>query len=399
MIKKRVYRSGRVVWSFVFDAPRRSGEPRNQITATGFATKHAAATAEAERRLEALKNFELAQQTAVTPKTVRTLLEEFFTEHANRNLGGKTAQRYRQNIAYLSKELLDTAIDDVTPLDLTREWNRLRDAGGHVRGHVEVTRPLSAKTVRNIASVISSAFRKAVAWGLAARNPVPDSEKPRVSTPQKIALSVDQQALVLAASTDHLALPMILELAAASGGRRGEVMALRWADIQGNEMRVGRSLSQVGNEICFKEPKTAAGFRTVTLPESTVRRLSAHWEQQKKFRTEFGPTYHLDLDLVVCNPDGSPLKPDSVSAAVSALCRRLKLPKGVSLHTLRHTHGSLLLVGGMELPAVSARLGHSSTHVTAKIYAHALTGRDAEAAKVWERLQRPASPIVKEDTN
>jgi integrase len=115
--------------------------------------------------------------------------------------------------------------------------------------------------------------------------------------------------------------------------------------------------------------------------------IAAHREKQTEFRIQFGPSYRLDLDLIFCNPDGSPVMPDSISSAASALCRRLKLPKGVSLHALRHTHGSQLLVGGMELPAVSARLGHSSPHVTAKIYAHILSGRDREAARVWDALQ------------
>ena len=104
-----------------------------------------------------------------------------------------------------------------------------------------------------------------------------------------------------------------------------------------------------------------------------------------------------DIDLIIANPDGSLLRPDSISAAVSALFRKLKLPKGTSLHTLRHTHGSHLLAAGMELPAVSARLGHSNPYVTATVYSHVLSGRDDEAAKLWDKFQRrggsqPAKP-------
>ena len=95
----------------------------------------------------------------------------------------------------------------------------------------------------------------------------------------------------------------------------------------------------------------------------------------------------MDLDLIFANPDGTPLRPDSVSASVSALCRRLKLPKGVSLHTLRHSHGSHLLAAGMPLPAVSERLGHSSVRVTADVYSHAIRGQDDEAARRWEEFQ------------
>jgi integrase len=100
--------------------------------------------------------------------------------------------------------------------------------------------------------------------------------------------------------------------------------------------------------------------------------------------------YRSDLDLIFAEPDGSPLKPDSISAAVSALFKRLKIPKpkGASLHLLRHSHGSHLLAAGMELPAVSERLGHSSVLVTATVYSHRITGRDKEAALKWDEFQR-----------
>ena len=74
--------------------------------------------------------------------------------------------------------------------------------------------------------------------------------------------------------------------------------------------------------------------------------------------------------------------------SVSALSRRLKLPKGVSLHTLRHSHGAHLLAAGMEITAVSERLGHSSVRVTADVYSHAIRGRDDEAARRWEEFQK-----------
>jgi integrase len=96
----------------------------------------------------------------------------------------------------------------------------------------------------------------------------------------------------------------------------------------------------------------------------------------------------VDLDLIFANPDRTPLKPDSVSATVSVLCRWLKLPKGASLHSLRHTHTSHLLANGVPLPVVSARLGHSSVRVTAEIYAHMIHDQDDEAARQWEEFQR-----------
>jgi len=99
--------------------------------------------------------------------------------------------------------------------------------------------------------------------------------------------------------------------------------------------------------------------RDVKVPASALAALRAHRKRQDEFRKKFGPAYRADLDLIFANPDGTALRPNSVSSVVSLLFRRLNLPKGASLHSLRHSHGSHLLADGVPLPVVSERLGHS----------------------------------------
>lgn len=99
----------------------------------------------------------------------------------------------------------------------------------------------------------------------------------------------------------------------------------------------------------------------------------------------------------MADDQGSPLKPDTVSASVSLLFRTLKLPKGPSLHTLRHSHGSYLLAAGVPLTDVSKRLGHVNPHVTATVYARALPGRD-DLAAAWEKFQRDAGRMKEPGT-
>jgi integrase len=123
--------------------------------------------------------------------------------------------------------------------------------------------------------------------------------------------------------------------------------------------------------------------------------LQTHCAAQAAFRQQFGTDYRTDLDLIFANPDGTLLRPDSISASVSALFKKLKLPKGASLHTLRHSHGAHLLAAGMELPAVSEPLGHSSVYVTATVYSYRIKGRDEEAARRWEEFQRRSNSAGK----
>jgi hypothetical protein len=117
------------------------------------------------------------------PKTLANLLAEFLQQHAQENLAPKTIERYRECVAYLSRELLELPLKQITPLHLNREWKRLIASGGRTRK--KQPRPMSAKTVRNVAGVVSSAFGRAVKWGLVSVNPCSASEPPKRARNQR----------------------------------------------------------------------------------------------------------------------------------------------------------------------------------------------------------------------
>jgi integrase len=278
---KRKYRSGKVVWRYLFDAPGSTRQNRRQIEEGGFATKREAEGAEARRRIEEQQKYELAKLEAAKaataaqsrlPQTLDDLLKEFFKIHSEKKLAPKTDERYQEQAAYLSPELLSMPISDITPLHLTREWDRLLERGGRHRKTKE-PRPLSKKTVRNIAGVVSSAFTRAKKWGLVKCNPVFDSDPPQPDKRKGIALAPAQTSLLLEASEMHWLLPVFLELADAGGARRGEILALRWSDIRNGGIMIERSLCQTKkNGLFFKLPKNKKE-RFVPLPDAALQAL------------------------------------------------------------------------------------------------------------------------------
>ncbi|MFN7994865.1 MAG: site-specific integrase [Bryobacteraceae bacterium] len=314
-------------------------------------------------------------------------MQEFFTQHVDKKLAPKTIERYHEQAAYLHPDLLAMPLGDITPLHLEREWMRLLESGGHHR-RTKIPRPLSAKTVRNVAGIVSAAFSKAVKWGLVKGNPVSDSEPPVPKKHRGIGLTVAQKDMLIAAATGPWCISLYLEMTAGLGARRGEVLALRWSDLVGGRAFIARSLSQANGVLEFKGTKTDEP-RVLKIPEETLIKLELHRRRQDQFRAQFGPDYRNDLDLVFANEDGSPFRPDSISATVSALFKRLKItkPKGGSLHLLRHTMASQMLDSGVPLTTVSRRLGHSSVRVTADVYAHAIHDEDDEAVRKWEEYQ------------
>ena len=392
-VNKRTYRSGKVVWYYQLAPPGSTRQNQNLITESGFATKQEAIAAEAVRRTEEQKKFEMrkagaAGVAAAMPTTLAMLLAEFMKQHAQENLAPKTIERYREMAEYIAPELLAMNLTEITPLHLSREWTRLLKCGGHARKS-RVPRPMKPKTVRNIAGLVSSAFVRAIKWGLATTNPVTHSDLPKVRKRIGMALLPSEQDRLTQCATGPWCLQVVLDLAAATGARRGEVLALRWSDVKGMTLLIDRSLCQTRDGLMFKSTKTEEP-RKVELPPSMMACLGAHRLRQDEFRRQFGPDYRGDLDLIFANPDGSPLNPNSISSTVSRLCRRLGLPKGASLHVLRHSHASLLLADGVDLATVSARLGHSSVRTTADIYSHAIRGKDHAAAQCWDDIMQRA---------
>ena len=198
-VHKRKYRSGQVVWFYQFDLPGSNRDGRGRISESGFSTKREAEDAEALKRSEERQKRDMAKAGSVVaqvPRTLSMLLQEFFVQHVDEKLAPKTVERYHEQAAYLDPGLLNLPIAEITPLHLNREWGRLLKFGGHVRRTKE-PRPMSAKTVRNIAGVVSTAFSRAIKWGLVTTNPVTNSEPPRVKKHLAIALTSGQQALLL----------------------------------------------------------------------------------------------------------------------------------------------------------------------------------------------------------
>jgi hypothetical protein len=134
--------------------------------------------------------------------------------------------------------------------------------------------------VRNIVGVVSSAYKRGLRWGVAEVNPVEASEPPIPKKKEGIALTVEQQEELIAAAKAPWGTDVFLELDAAIGARRGELLGLQWSGLQGQQLMIGRSLSQVGQQVFLKEPKNKK-FRVVTIPSSALKKLQAHRKTQR----------------------------------------------------------------------------------------------------------------------
>jgi len=168
-------------------------------------------------------------------------------------------------------------------------------------------------------------------------------------------------------------------LAAMTGMRRGEILGLRWRDVdlEGRRLAVRQAVVSVAYEVLESTPKSHQA-RVIDLDTETVELLRAHRDQQGRERADWGSEY-VDRGLVVTKENGGSVHPDSFSQTFERVVRNAGLRR-IRLHDLRHTHATLAIKAGVPVKVISERLGHESPAFTLRQYAHVLPGMQAEAA-------------------
>jgi len=386
---KRTLPSGRITWGYSIDAGKDENGKRVQIFKSGFKREREADDALREKLNEKAEGALVAPD----PHTLSEFTLRWFSEYGPRRCSGKTLERYKQLAAYILPLVGSAKLKDLSALMLERALNQVKDAGGRkqtikkvngARTTITTVRPLSAMTVRHVAAVMRTILKKAVKLKLIRSSPMEGVELDAV--PHREARALDSEAMnwFLEAARSY-GIYEILVFAAGTGCRRGEALALTWSDVDlvHGAVRIAKSLEQTREGLRLKSTKTSR-TRTISLPASLRELLKFHHERQAENRRLFGSDYKLDLNLVFAKPEGDYLAPNSVSSKACLIARKAGLGRGVSLHTLRHSHASQLLSGGASLPVVSKRLGHTSVTTTANVYAHMLPKDDLAAAEMWE---------------
>jgi len=367
----------------------------------GFATEDDAKDARDEAR-RAARRGEYVDRSAIT---VKEYLGDWLDAHALETKP-RTLAGYRWLLGqYVEPRIGKQRLQSVQPTTLTKLYQDLLK-GGRVDG-----RPLSRATVDKVHAVLQKAFNDAVKFeGVLSTNPADRAKRPRrTARPSVEVWTADELRLFLGLMAHHR-LRAFYRLSASTGARRGELLNLRWADIdwKAPAVRIRGSVGMVEGERV--EGTTKGGReRTVSIDPDTVRELKAHRRRQMADQAKVGEAWP-DTGHMFTTGLGEPIYPDTVTQLMGKVIRAYNTPDAdhpenapakplphARLHDLRHVHATLLLIAGVPVHVVAERLGHSDPTITLRIYAHVIRTHAAGVAGIFAAAAAKSEPANAEE--
>ncbi|MDA2643556.1 MULTISPECIES: site-specific integrase [Bacillus cereus group] len=260
----------------------------------------------------------------------------------------------------------------LTSLHMQNYVNSLRDEG------------LKRGTIEKIIKIIRNSLEHALDLELISKNVAAKTKLPK-GDKEELTVWTEQEVQLFLKVTQDSRYFIVFHMALVTGMRQGELLGLRWKDVdlEKGHLTISQTLSHDGKTFLVGG-KTKSSLRKILLPASTVAKLKKHRAVVLKEKLSQGEEYQ-DNDLVMCTPSGTPINPANVRRSLNALIQKAAVPK-IRFHDLRHTHATLLLAKGVNVNVISERLGHSNIKITLDTYSHVLPTMQEDAVNKIEEI-------------
>lgn len=359
---------------------------------------YGASQAEVVQKLETLKRQVATGTLQDDKRTLKEYLEEWL-KHIELEVKPRTIESY----TWLCNKYVIPSLGGVKLIKLTPQHVRKLIQDQHEK--------VSAVSANKCRAVLSQAMRQAVRDGLIHRNPC-DATKPlKVEKRKDVQWSNDETMLFLSVARTHR-LYAAFYLALSTGMRRGEVLGLRWQDLEGDTAYIRQNLISLAGNYAFSTPKTEQSNRRIMLDPETIATLEEHRLKQLSEARDLKDEWQEDkhMGLVFTSEVGTPINPrnfdrvwyylqDAAKKAYTELgqsdeekkARAKQVEEGkvlphIRFHDLRHMHVSLLNKAGVDARTIADRIGHTDAAFTLKRYAHVFEDQRKAAAIPLLRL-------------
>lgn len=371
-IERRVNKDGSISFSTRIEGPRDpdSGERRRVRVTAGTERELRKAVA------AALADIRDGTRVKADDRKVGEFVGWWLDNVMASELRPTTLAAYREVLArYIDPHIGAVRLQALTPARV-QEWERaLLTAGGKRRAE------LAPGTVRRAHGVLRAALNAAVRFGFLGRNPVSAVRAPREPRAAPPVWTPEEARRFLDVARWHHLEPF-WTLAVLTGMRRGELLGLRWSDLDlaAGEARVTVTRVRAAKgRVVESSPKTAAGRRVVALPDEAREVLASVRRQRIAAGLAEGRGFD-PAERVVVTRSGTPPAPGLFRGTLRMLCRKAGVPE-VRVHDLRHIHASLLLQLGVHPKVVQERLGHASVGITLDVYSHVIPAMHRDAVR------------------
>ncbi|MFS0782088.1 tyrosine-type recombinase/integrase [Bacillus sp. 1P06AnD] len=321
-----------------------------------------------------------------TKVTFASYMEYWFTSHYQK--------RVKESTVYNRKTAMDKHLIRENPF-ANKELSKITTEMIDGLYNDKLDEGYSTNTIRKIHQLLNQAFKQAVKWKKIAHNPVMDADPPSVKTKDTVIWSFDEIHRFLEHCKEERHYITFL-LAIYTGMRRGEILGLKWSDIDFKKkiIRVERTLIHIPEKgYQLSPPKTFKSKRQVPITDYILNELITHKEQQDEWKERLGETYQ-DNNLVICTEQGTFQDPRNLLRVMKRLCEKAKVTS-ICIHEIRHTHASILISEGVDIVKVANRLGHSKPKTTLDTYAHLIpTDQDEVADTFHNALMQKKEPVV-----
>ena len=372
-VRKRTRKDGSHVWQIVIEKPVEpdTGTKRPRIYKSVEGTKK-----QAEKILhEMMADVETDTYVKSNTMTVEKYFREWYDTYIAPQKSPTTSATYLYNLEnYIFPKFGKLILQNLTTLAIQKWINELG-----VKSPLS-NKPLTPKTIRNLFMNLNAGLKRAVTLGYLAKNPAANIELPKCKQYKAEIYSSDelQQLFEVAKGTE---LEIGIMLLVCLGIRRGELMALTWADIDFEKKLVNIDKNTVKikkGQSVTKDPKSESGRRIIEAPDVLIDFLRHEKVAYLERRLRYGADYH-NKDLIICQPNGKPYEVDYYTHKFQRLLKVHGLKK-IRLHDLRHSHATYMLRLGVNVKAMQKRMGHSTFSTTMDTYSHVLDDMGREAA-------------------